>query len=117
MKFRRLDDSTQHSQGAVELEWDLGEKVIRFVAHVVPGMWELLQSHSHLKALEATIDPRNDRMHLENPRATLKLSTTLAGHCEVDLHNRIKEAAGVGSLDKIPGSTLRVLTKEGSTQP
>ena len=32
---RVFDDSTQHSQGAVELEWDLEEKVIRFVAHVV----------------------------------------------------------------------------------
>ena len=35
-QFRGLNDCTQHSQGAVELEWELGEKTIHFVAHVVP---------------------------------------------------------------------------------
>ena len=29
VKFRGVDDSTQHSQGAVELEWDLGDKMTR----------------------------------------------------------------------------------------
>ena len=37
-------DSTQHAQGAVELEWDEGKKVIRFVAHVVLGNSGLLLS-------------------------------------------------------------------------
>ena len=43
-----FDDSTQHSQGAIELEWDLAEKIIRFVAHVVPGNSGLLLSRSDL---------------------------------------------------------------------
>ena len=42
VKFRGFDDSTQHSQEAVELEFDLEETVIRFVAHVVPGNSGLL---------------------------------------------------------------------------
>ena len=92
-KFRGLGDSTQHSQEAVELEWD-SEKVIRFVAHVVPGNSGLLLSRSDFKALGATIDVRNDQMHLENPRATLKLSTTRAGHDEVDLLNRTGRRQG-----------------------
>ena len=33
VKFREFDDSTQHSQGAVELEWKLGENIIRFVTN------------------------------------------------------------------------------------
>ena len=41
VKFRGFDDSTQHSQGAVELGRDLGEKMIRFVTNVVPGNSEL----------------------------------------------------------------------------
>ena len=39
VKFREFDESTQHLWGAVELEWDAGEKVIRFVAHMVPPGW------------------------------------------------------------------------------
>ena len=48
VKFRGFDDSTQHSQGAEELEWDLGDKIIRFVAHVIPGNSGLLLSRSDL---------------------------------------------------------------------
>ena len=107
-KFRGLRDSTQHPQGAVELEWDVGDKVIRFVA-------ALLLSRSDLEALGATIDLRNDQMHLENPRTTLKLSATPAGHFEVDLLNLTRDAASVDSLDKSLGSTVKVSTKDGST--
>ena len=115
VKFRVFDYCTQHSQGAVELEWDVGEKVIRFVAHVVPGNSGLLLSRSDLEALEATIDLRNDKMHFENPRTTLKLSATPAGHYEVDLLTR--DAAGVDSLGKSPGSAVKVSTMDGSTSP
>ena len=55
------------------------EKVIRFVAHVVPGNPGLLLSRSDFKALRATVDVRNDQMHLENPDTL----TTRAGHNEV----------------------------------
>ena len=116
-KFRGLDVSTQHPQGAVELEWDVGDKVIRFVAQVVLGNSGLLLSRSDLEALGATIDLRNDQMHLENPRTTLKLSVTPAGHYEVDLLNLTRDAAGVDSLGKSPGSTVKVSTKDGSTSP
>ena len=61
MKFRGFDDSTQHSQGAVELEWDSGDKMIRFAAHVVLGNSGLLLTRSGMKALGATIDLRNDQ--------------------------------------------------------
>ena len=47
------------------LEWDVGEKVTCFVAHVVLGNSELLLSRSCLKAFGASIDLRNDQMHLE----------------------------------------------------
>ena len=73
--------------------------VIRFVAHVVPRNSGLLVSRSDLKTLGATIDLRNDQTHLEFPRTTLKLSTTPAGHCEVDLLNRTREAGGVDSQE------------------
>ena len=48
VKFRSSDDSTQLSQGAVELEleWDLGGETIRLVAHVVLGISGLLLSRS-----------------------------------------------------------------------
>ena len=59
VRFSGLDDSTRHSQRAVELEWDVGEKIIRFLAHVAPGNWGLLLSRSDLKALGATINPTN----------------------------------------------------------
>ena len=85
------------------------------MAHVVPVNSGLLLSRSEVKALGATIDLGNDQMHLENPRTTLKLSTTSAGRYEVDLLNPTREAAGVDSLDKIPGSTVKVLTKDEST--
>ena len=42
VRFRGFDDSVQLSQGAVELEWDLGGETVRFVAHVVPGNSGLL---------------------------------------------------------------------------
>ena len=109
MKFRRFDDSTQHSQGAVELRWDLGEKVIRFVAHAVLGNSGLLLGRSDLNALGATIDLSNDLMHLVNQ----KLFTTPAGHFEVGLLNQISEAAVEDSLDKLPGSTVKDFTKDG----
>ena len=80
----------------MELEWDLGEKVIRFVAHVVLWNSGPLLSRSDSKALGATIDLRSDRMHLENPKTTRKLSTTPGGHNEVDLLNRTREVAGCG---------------------
>ena len=115
VKFREFDDSTQHSQGAVEMECDVGGKVIRFVAHVVLGNSRLLLSRSDLKAVGATIDLRNDQLHLENPWTPLKLSTASAGHYEVDLLNRTRDAAGVDSLDESPGSTVKVSPKDGST--
>ena len=90
VKFRGFNDSTQHLQGTEVLEWDAGEKVIRFVAHVVIGNSAMLLSRSGLKVLGATIDLRNDQTHLEKPRTTVKLSTTPAGHHEVDLLNRTK---------------------------
>ena len=37
--FSGFDDSTQHSRGAVELEWDLGEKITRHSDTC--GSWEL----------------------------------------------------------------------------
>ena len=118
MEVQGFDDSTQHPQGAVELEWDEGEKVIRFVAHVVLGNSGMLLSRSDLEALGATIDLlRNEQMHLENPRTTLELSATPAGHFEVDLLNLTRDAAGVDSLDKSPGSTVQVSTMDGSTSP
>ena len=101
--FRDLFDHSTHSQGAVELEWDLGEDIIRFVAHVVPRNSGLLLSRSALKALRATMDLRNDQLHLENPGALLKLSTTPAGHYETDLVNRTSGVAVVDSLSRIPG--------------
>ena len=116
-KFRGLDDSTQHPQGAVELEWDVGDTVIRFVAHVVLGNSGLLLSRCDLEALGATIDLRNDQMHLENPRTTLKLSVTPAGHFEVDLLNMTRDAAEMDSLDESLGSTVKVSMKDGSTSP
>ena len=36
VKFRGFDDSTQDSREAVGLEWDLGEKIIRFAAQWFP---------------------------------------------------------------------------------
>ena len=54
-------------------------------------------------------------MHLENPRTTLKLSTTPAGQYEVDLLNRTRQAAGVDSLDKLPARNVKVLTENGRT--
>ena len=61
------------------------------------GSWELLLSRSDLKALEP------------------KLSTTPASRCEFDLLNQTRDATGVDSLDKSPESTVKVLTKDGST--
>ena len=87
---------------------------MRFVAHVVPGNSGLLLSQPDLKALGAVIDDlRDDQMHLENPRVTLMLSTTPAVHYEVGLLNRTREAAVVDSLDKTPGSTVKVIAKDG----
>ena len=115
VKFRGFDVSTQQSQGAVELEWDLVEKIIRFVAHVVPGNSGLLLSRSDLRALGATIDLRNDQLHLENPRTTLGLSTTPAGHYEIDLLNRTSGTAIVDSPSGTSGNTVKVLPKDGNT--
>ena len=115
VKFRGFDDSTQHSQEAVELEWDLGEKIIRVVAHVVPGISELLLSRSDLKALGATIDLRNDQLQLENPKKILELSTNPAGHHEIDLLNRTSGTAIVDSTSGTSGNTVKVLTKDGNT--
>ena len=94
VKLRGIDGSTQHSDGT------------RFVAHIVLRNSGLLLSRSDLKALGATIDLRSEQMHLENLRVTLKLFTTPAGHDEIDLLNRTREAAGVDSLDKTPGVLL-----------
>ena len=105
VKFRRFDDRTKHSQGAVELEWDLGEKVVR-----------LLLSCSDLKALGATSDLRNDRMQLENPKTTRKLSTTPGGHNEVDLLKRTREVAGGWDHSiRYLGVPSRFSTKDRST--
>ena len=98
----------------MELEWDLGEKINRFVAHVVPGNSGLLLSRSDLKALGATIDLKNDQLHMENPRTTLKLPTTPAGHREIDLLNRTSEVALVDSR-ATHGSIVKVLSKGGDT--
>ena len=116
-KIRRFDDSSQHSQGAVELDGDLEEKMIRFVAHVFPGNSGLLLSRADLKALGATIELKNDQLHLENPRTTLKLSTTPAGHYEIDLLKPPSKVATVDSLTAILGSTVKVLAKSGDTSP
>ena len=92
----------------MELEWDLGEEIIRFVAHVVPRNSGLLLSRSALKALRATIDLRNDQLHLENPGALLKLSTTPAGHYETDL---VTEPVEWRWWTRFPG----YLAKDGNT--
>ena len=47
-------------------EWDLGEKIIRFVAHVVPGNSRMLLSRSD-QAFGATID-LNPRLLLVTSR-------------------------------------------------
>ena len=88
--------STRHSQRAVELEWDVGEKIIRFLAHVAPGNSGLL-SRSDLKALGATINPTNNRLHLENPRTTLNSPRLPTDYYEIDLLNRNSEVEIVGS--------------------
>ena len=49
VKFKGFDDSTQHSQEAVALEWGLGDKITRFVARVVPGNSGLLLSRWPLR--------------------------------------------------------------------
>ena len=54
-------------------------------------------------------------MHLENPRTISKLSTTPVDHYEVDLVSRTRHAAGVDSLDKLPGRTVTVWTKDRTT--
>ena len=113
VKFRGFDDSTLHSRGTEVLEWDAGEKVIRFVAHVVIGNSGMLLSRSDLKVLGATIDLRNDQTHLENPRSTVNLSTTPAGHYEVDLLNRTRDAAGVDSLDELPLEHSKFVERDG----
>ena len=92
-----VNDSTQHSQGEVELDWVLREKVIRFVAHSVSGNSAMLLSRSDLKALEATIDQRNDQMHLENPRTTLKLSIDSSGSPR-GRPSELDQGGGRGSL-------------------
>ena len=51
----------------------------------------LLLSRSDLKALGVTIGLRNDQLHLEHPRTTMKLSTTPAGFYEIDLFNWTKD--------------------------
>ena len=79
------------------------------MVHVVPGDSELLLS------LSDSIDLRNDQLHLETPRATEKLSTTPAGHYEIDLPNRASGLAVVASLTRTPGSTVKVLAKDGNT--
>ena len=99
VKFRGF--ITQHSQGTVELEWD---EAIHFVAHVVPGTVGLLLSRSD--ALGATIDLKTDHLHLESPRATLKLSTTPAGHYDIDFLKRNSETAIGCAPATIPGSTV-----------
>ena len=77
VRINGVDDRTQQSSSAVELEWR-GRKLIHFVAHVVPGNSGLLLSRPDLKALGAKIDLRSDQLHLSNLTVTLKLTTTPA---------------------------------------
>ena len=95
--------------------WDLGEETIRFVAHVVPENSGLLLSCSDLKALEARIDLGSHQLHLENPKATVKLSTTPAGHYEIDLVNRAVEVATVDSCAGISGKHVEALARGGES--
>ena len=115
VRFRGFDDSTQLSQGAVDLEWDLGVETISFVAHVVPGNSGLLLSRFDLKALGATIDLGNDQLHLDNPKVTLKLSTTPAGHYEIDLLHRAVEVATVDSCAGVSGKPVEALARSGES--
>ena len=96
VKLTDFDDSTQRSQAAVELA-RVREKMIRFVIHVVLRNSGLLLSRADLKVAGATIDLKHDQQHLENLRTTVKLSTTPAGHREIDLLNRHSEVAIVNS--------------------
>ena len=88
------------------LEWDLEEKVVPFVAHVVPGNSALLMSRSDLKELQ---------LHLDNPRTTLNVSTTSAGHYEIDLLNRAKGLAAVCSSTEMSGDNGKVLARNNAS--
>ena len=52
----------------MELAWDVGEKVIRFVAHVVPGNSGLLLGRSDLKALASDLVGRRECPFCGNTR-------------------------------------------------
>ena len=74
----------------------------------------LLLGRSDSKAPQR-INLRNDQLHLENPRTTRELSTTPAGHYEIDLLNRTSGTAIVESPSGASGNTVKVLTKDGNT--
>ena len=105
-----LTTSTQHSQGAVEQQWDLGDKTIRFVAYAVPGNSGLLLGRSDLKALGATIrETTNCTWRTRSPLWNFpRLQRVTA---RVDLLNLTSGAATVDPTTGIPGSTVKVLAK------
>ena len=74
--------------------------IIPFVAHVVPGKNGLLLGRSDMKSLGAAFDLKTEHLHFENPRVTLKPSTTPAGHFEINLVNRNSETAIVVHLQR-----------------
>ena len=96
-RFRRRQSTFAGSSGTC---CDFGEKAIHFVAHVVPGNSGLLLGRSDLEALGVTIGLRTDHLHV-----TLKLSTTPAGHHEIDLVSGHGEAAIADVSATVPGST------------
>ena len=76
-------DSAQPSDGTVELEWCVGNKMIRFVADVVPGHSGFSLSRTDLEALGTKVDLKIDKLRLTEQDVTRDLSTTLAGQCVI----------------------------------
>ena len=84
--------------------------MIHSVAHAIPGNSGLLLALPDLKTRGATIDFQNDQLHLLNLDVTLNLTTTPAGHYEIDLlvrprkneHDILSSTVKVSETDEEP---------------
>ena len=100
----------------MELEWDLGEKTIRFCGTC--ASWKLGAAAEPVRPESPWSHNRSEKMtnctgQVRKP--TLQLSTTPAGHCEIDLLSRNSGVAIVNSPTATPGNTLMVLARSGDT--